>query len=168
MIELVDDFLPDDEFEALRDVVMGLGMHWYYTPNITTHNITDDRHFYMSHIFYNSNKYSDMFKFVTPLLNRVMPHGLIRIKANMYPNQGERVTHEAHFDYDFPHRAALFSINDCDGATVIGGEEFGSKANRIVFFDGSQLHSSTTCTDAPVRVNININYAEGEVGAQRG
>ena len=32
------------------------------------------------------------------------------------------------------------------------------KANRAVFFDPSQPHSSSPCTDRKRRVNINFNY----------
>ena len=33
-----------------------------------------------------------------------------------------------------------------------------SKENRILFFEGHKKHSSSTCTNAKARFNININY----------
>jgi|TARA_R110000787_G_C13328860_1_gene437177 hypothetical protein len=161
MANVIDNFLPDEEFRKLKAIVMGLGMPWYYSPSITTRNLSDDKNFYMSHIFYSKNKFSDMFSFITPLMDAVAPDNVIRIKANLYPNQGDKVVHDSHYDYDFSHKAAVFSINTNDGATIMpDGEHVESIANRIVFFDGSEMHSSTTCTNASVRVNINMNYTK--------
>ena len=67
MANVIDNFLPDEEFRKLKAIVMGLGMPWYYSPSITTRNLSDDKNFYMSHIFYSKNKFSDMFSFITPL-----------------------------------------------------------------------------------------------------
>ena len=33
-----------------------------------------------------------------------------------------------------------------------------SVSNRIIFFDGNEDHYSSTCTDQPVRMNINFNW----------
>ena len=156
---VIDNFLPDAAFSAIQDLVMGLGFPWYYTPTITTRDVTDGHRFYMSHIFYGDNFISSVARLITPLVNKVGPVDLIRVKANLYPNQGDLFQHEPHFDYDFPHQAAVFRINTNDGATVFAdGERVDSRANRIVFFDGSELHSSTTCTTEAARVNINLNY----------
>lgn len=87
MTKVVDNFLPDAVFEKLHHVMMGNYVPWYYNPNITNEK-TDDKHFYMSHKFYGNNFFSEMFKFVEPLLNAVAPKQLIRIKGNLYPNQG--------------------------------------------------------------------------------
>ena len=45
-----------------------------------------------------------------------------------------------------------------DGGTVIDGEKFDSVANRILFFDPSKPHHSTSTTDVKRRLNVNINY----------
>tara|TARA_R110000787_G_scaffold244265_1_gene350215 strand:- start:1249 stop:1740 length:492 start_codon:yes stop_codon:yes gene_type:complete len=161
MANVIDNFLPDAEFKKLQEIIMGNGMPWYYNPNITN-DAVDNQHFYMSHKFYGSGFTSEMFSEIVPLINAIEPDALIRVKANMYPNQGKLHQHESHFDYDFSHQAAVFGINDNDGGTIFSnGYAVESKANRIVMFDGSDLHSSTTCTNASVRVNININYTKG-------
>lgn len=83
----------------------------------------------------------------------------MRIKINMYPNTEILKEHGMHSDYTFPHKTGLFSINTCDGYTKLeDGTKIDSVANRMLLFDGSNPHSSSTTTDQPVRVNININY----------
>ena len=96
-----------------------------------------------------------------------MPHcgklldikALIRIKINMYPNTEILKEHGMHIDFPFSHKTALLSINTCDGYTKLeDGTKIDSVANRILLFDASTPHTSSTCTNQPVRVNININY----------
>ena len=38
------------------------------------------------------------------------------------------------------------------------GTECESVANRLLLFDATKPHHSTTCTDQKRRVNINVNY----------
>ena len=40
----------------------------------------------------------------------------------------------------------------------IGKEKIPSVKNRIIFFDPSIPHCSTSCSDSKTRMNININY----------
>ena len=41
---------------------------------------------------------------------------------------------------------------------IFDGTKIDSIANRALLFDPSKLHSSTSCTDDKVRLNMNINY----------
>ena len=110
--------------------------------------------------------------------------GILRIKLNMYLNgvvaakfpDIENISkneehartyisapsfreHGMHTDYDFPHKAAILSINNCDGYTKLeDGTKIDSVANRIVVFDGSKPHTSSNVNDQPVRININYNW----------
>ena len=77
----------------------------------------------------------------------------------MYPNTEKIHEHGMHTDDLFPHKAAILSINTCDGYTKLeDGTKIDSVANRVLLFDGSKLHTPSTCTNQPVRMNININY----------
>ena len=68
--------------------------------------------------------------------------------------------HASHIDYDASHLGAIYSINTCNGYTRIGDTKVESVANRIVFFDPSQRHASTGCTDQRRRLNINLNLIQ--------
>ena len=80
--------------------------------------------------------------------------------ANIYLNNSVGIgEHPQHIDYGFQHTAAVFSLNTCDGFTRLAdGTKIDSVANRIVFFDGSSQHNSTTCTNQKGRFNINFNF----------
>ena len=84
---------------------------------------------------------------------------LIRIKINAYPYTNIVKEHKDHIDSDFKHTGAVFSLNTCDGFTKFyDGTKVESIANRIVFFDASKFHHSTTTSNAKLRYNIYFNF----------
>ena len=84
---------------------------------------------------------------------------LIRIKINAYPYTNIVKEHKDHVDSDFKHTGAVFSLNTCDGFTKFSdGTKVESVANRIVFFDASKFHHSSTTSNAKLRYNINFNF----------
>ena len=84
---------------------------------------------------------------------------MIRIKINAYPYTNVVKEHKKHIDFDFFNIGAVFSLNTCDGYTKFADEtKVESVANRIVFFDASKKHQSTTTSNAKLRYNINFNF----------
>ena len=83
---------------------------------------------------------------------------LIRAKLNLFPYTEELKEYDQHVDYQFQHFGAVFYLNTCDGFARIGEDiKIDSIENRILFFDPSVPHNSTTTTNAPIRYNINFN-----------
>ena len=69
-----------------------------------------------------------------------------------------------HIDYRFKHSAAILSLNTCDGYTkLMDGTKIDSVANRMLLFDASEKHCSTTTTNVQARMNININYMQAQL-----
>ena len=94
-----------------------------------------------------------------PIINKIEPISLIRIKGNMYHRTETLQEHGQHIDYTFPHKGAIFSINTNNGYTKLhDGTIVDSVANRMLLFDSSLPHNSTSCTNEKTRVNINFNY----------
>ena len=96
-------------------------------------------------------------------LDRINKHhyikALIRIKVNFYPHSKELIEHAPHTDDTFSHMGAVFSLNTCNGFTRLSdGTIIDSVENRIVFFDASTSHNSTTTTTDIGRYNINFNF----------
>ena len=111
-------------------------------------------------MFYAQNTpVSELYVKLIPLLERLGADHLIRIKANLYPNTEILHEHPMHIDYNYLHSGAILSLNTCDGYTKLkDGTKINSIANRVLLFDASEEHCSTTTTDNFARVNININY----------
>ena len=156
--EIKDNFLEDEPFKFIEQQLMGSQFPWYYQPNVVSED--GDTDYYFSHQMYVSDKWqSDSEMIARPLLDAISPSSLIRVKANCYPRTEKILTHKAHIDQTWEHNACLLYINDNNGFTIMhDGTKIESKRNRLVLFNGSKDHCSTTCTDAHVRVNLGVNF----------
>ena len=169
--EVIDNFLPQQEFEIIRSTLMELDpihdfeqiIRWTYSPIVA--NMNDDvsenwKYFYMIHfVFFDSQFMSIFGKKLIPILRKLETKAIMRIKCNLYPNSEKVHEHEMHVDYPYSHKGAIFSVNTCNGYTKLeDGTKIDSVANRILLFDPSKPHGSTTTSDTTVRVNINFNY----------
>ena len=125
---VTDNFLPQADYDRIKKEIFGEFFPWYFHNTVAT----------------------KMDKNVK---------ALIRAKANLYSNQSKIIEHDIHTDYPFKHKGVLFSLNTCNGFTEFEDKtKIQSVENRAIFFDPSLPHHSSTCTDAPTRVNINFNY----------
>ena len=172
--KVIDNFLDEEYFNSLvilfTDGVLvdvkndgKIKLPWYFRNEITSnHNVAEDNLFYMIHMFYIQNTpASPFYDKLIPLLEKLEVKCLIRIKGNLFPNTETLHEHAMHIDYDFPHSGAILSMNTCDGYTKLkDGTKIDSVANRILLFDASRNHCSTTTTNVSARFNININYIQ--------
>ena len=173
--KVIDNFLDEKYFESLslffsnrelRDTSNETELlPWFFQHTIVGENEyygDNSKLFYMTHLFYDKNvPRSEYFHKLIPLLEKLNVRCLIRAKGNLYPNTEKIHEHSMHTDYPFSHSAAVLSLNTCDGYTKLGdGTKINSVANRILLFDASEEHCSTTTTNVPARFNININYIQ--------
>ena len=153
-----DNFLPKEEFNKIKRIMMSDNFPWFYKKSIATNSSLDG--IFFVHIFHDNNRInSNYFDLVKPILSLLNIKALIRAKANLYPGENILKEHEEHKDQEFNHCSMLFSLNTCNGYTKFyNGEKVNSIENRAVFFDGSIVHRSTNCSDEKIRMNINFNY----------
>ena len=169
--EVIDNFLDEEYFDSLVTLFIdeekdfNSRMAWYFFSNIAYDGLVEDKLFYMIHILYADHEpNSTHYKTIIPLLDKLDVQCLIRIKANLYPNTEILHEHPMHVDRDFSHSGAILSLNTCDGYTKLkDGTKIDSVANRILLFDPSEEHCSTTATNVPARFNININYIQEQI-----
>ena len=168
---IVDNFLSKEDFKKIVDIVSGPDINWHYSYSVADGSKEEDD-MYFIHMLYMGlaempkngvmpppPKNSDYYHFFGPLFAKLPNFKLLmRAKVNLYGRTPEIVHHPDHVDMKQEHMGALFSLNTCDGGTVIGDEKFDSVANRILFFDPTQPHHSTSTTDVKRRLNVNINY----------
>ena len=159
--EVIDNFLPKENFLIIKDTLLSNIFPWYYYPNISKEDtVSKGASFYMMHLLYSNEQASNFFHIIKNNLLKFMDiKALIRVKANFYPNQNIKRLNEPHQDYAFSHCGAVYSINTCNGGTLLqDGTKIDSVENRILFFDPSLDHDVEYCTDQKIRANININY----------
>ena len=83
----------------------------------------------------------------------------MRALVKFYPYTETVHEHSPHVDYPFSNYGAVFSLNTCDGFTRLSdGTKVESVENRMVFFDSSKPHNSSTTSNASGRFNINLNF----------
>ena len=171
--EVIDNFLPQKEFQEIQTPILDTcsspgklfslraNLAWVYNHTIVSEDETKNwKYFYMMHpIFSNEMILSSFYEKIKPVLQKLDAKALIRIKANLFPNSEKIHEHDEHIDYSFSHKAAILYINTCDGYTKLeDGTKIDSVANRVLLFDASKSHCSTTTSNATARFNININY----------
>jgi len=155
---IIDNFLDTKDFLKIQELLTSDDFPWYYQKSVTTQNDNDSL-FYFTHLIYDNNRpTSNFFEIVFPILSKMEIKSLIRIKANLYPNVGEVKENKNHTDYQFENSAAIYYINTNNGKTIIENEKIHSIENRLLLFNGNDLHRSTYCTDSKVRININFNF----------
>jgi len=161
--KVIDNFLPKENFNKIKEVVLGSNFNWFYKPDVNyPGKHSPDNLFYFIHMFYNKDvPNSPFFNLIVENLISYMDdvHSLIRVKANLYPNQGIKKENGKHVDDVFPHKGAIFYINTNNGRTILNNKiKIESVENRILYFDPQIPHDSENCTDQKVRININMNY----------
>jgi hypothetical protein len=138
---------------------------WHYIRGVagqqSSENLTNFRLYHMSHMVYDDSVgiLSQYHGFFTSCLRLLETRALLRIKCNLFPNTEKVYEHAMHTDFPFSHKTGLLYINTCDGYTTLeDGTKIDSVANRMLKFDAGTMHASSTTSNQPVRINVNISY----------
>jgi hypothetical protein len=177
-------------FNRVRDLITGGNMPWfvcitdYYGQEVNPYNHK------WQHIAYHKDLSQTH---VAPYLEMAAGDAIsrsgqnideiIRIRCSVTGITPENHVADPHVDTDFPHRTALFYLNDCDGDTIMYKEKYDPskrldqtqyfkqhvgtatldytitpQANQMAWFDGLTYHSSNSPTNSAKRYIINVNY----------
>lgn len=171
---VIDNFLDNHVFQQIKTEMYSDNFPWYYNPTKSRGNGQDDidhkANQQMFHIIYGMNnmlneQQSLSMPLIMPILQKLKPLTLLRIKANLQFGTEELYQSPFHLDsHEVPagvkFYTCVFYLNTNNGLTVFEDtdETVESKANRIVIFDGTRRHAGTTCTDEKTRMVINLNF----------
>ena len=157
--KIIDNFLPQDYFEYLQKMMLDHNFPWLYNAEVSNRGEVNDHLYFTHNLFDNYKPTSSIFEEFVPFFKQLEMNALIRARGLLYTNQGRQIAHEKHTDYNFPHKTVVFYMNTNNGYTEFeDGTKVESVENRIVFFDGSIPHNSSTCTDQKIRVVVSLNY----------
>jgi hypothetical protein len=154
MFEIYDNFLSEEEFLKIKNSILNSEFSWNLTPNVSNlqENLKITASYYFTHLF-------ESYEIFDVLLEKLNPEKIIRIKANLYPSTEQIEKHSNHIDYEYQNIGAIYYLNTNNGMTILEDTvEVKSIKNRLLIFDGSKLHCSTTCSDDKCRVNVNLNF----------
>jgi hypothetical protein len=164
-IEIFDNYLSEEEFNKIKSIFIdNEKFPWHYTPGIAYPNEVkkvDKFQFfnlmYRNDVGVKSEYYADLM----PLLNKINPKEILRVKANLGTRTTTHIEGGMHTDSKMKHTTAIFYLNTNNGFTVFeNGYKANSVENRLVVFDSTILHSGFSQTDTSIRVVLNLNYIE--------
>lgn len=167
MIEVIDNFLNDDDFiEVFKSIEKNSMFPWYLNHGVVSEG---DGHIQFTHGFYFNRERSAWFPIIEPILQKLKindyDNNLIRVKSNLQHRTHSPITHTMHVDNriedtDEKTMTAIYYLNTNNGYTLFeSGERIKSVANRLVMFPAKTMHSGTTNTDeSNYRIVLNINW----------
>ena len=179
--KIIDNVLSPEQFTDLTNFISGNAFPWYFNDTVAFESdevaeknqsgvITESQqtyNFYYTHMVFDSevsqelidNPNPELWQKILPILYVTDMREVLRCKINNYLKTPTIIHHQQHTDYDYKHKGALFYLNTNDGLTVLeDGTEIESVANRLLLFDASIPHHSTTTSNQDRRLNINFNY----------
>ena len=169
-LKIIDNFLTDNDFNLLVSNTVGRNdghqVQFRVVSNVENFGaIEENWSWYMINMLYSTDTPQNeicgkIYEMFVPKFKELANFKtMIRIKINAYPYTNVVKEHKEHIDFNYEHIGAVFSLNTCDGYTKFSdGSKVESVANRIVFFDASKKHHSTTTSNAKLRYNINFNF----------
>jgi hypothetical protein len=169
-VKVFDEFLPKQDFLSIKGLFLSNSFPWYLNKVIpleyegVVEPIKNTTQF--THVFYQDYAVnSPHFSVLSPLINKISPVALLRVKANLLP-KSDTIVEEHGYHTDFPdtvqNLTSVFYLNTNNGYTKFeDGTRIDSVENRLVVFNNSLKHTGSTCTDAETRCVLNINYIGG-------
>lgn len=162
-MEVIDNFLPEEQFDTLASTMMNANFPWYYANSVVSKDLLiceEQYNYQFGHSFYyNYGFKSEYSKLIFPILEKLNPIAILRIKGILLPRTETNVEHGFHQDNQNKSKAAIYYVNTNDGYTKFAdGGIINSVANRLVLFNSEDYHTGASCTDEKIRVAINFNY----------
>ena len=166
-MKLYKNFLKSNDYVLLSELLQDKFFPWYFY-NTSIDNGEYDNDFMFVHTVFEKEvgiNSPQFFNFI-PLMNNISAQigvkhtELLRIKANMYTNQGKKIIHEKHTDYPKinNYTTAVYNLTSCNGGTQFNENFIPSEANSLLVFDGNTPHSGVTQSDTDIRLLVNFDF----------
>lgn len=184
-MKIFDNVLPDDQFLALQNVVMGKDLPWFSGRTARLDDPLENPYLNgWSYFVYSGGEWrtqrEEIIRSVYDILRRVDSEFspvtyLLRVRLVLNTTAPEPYLNGAHVDFLDDHKTVLLYLNDADGDTVLYREKstgedvvpdnltvldtVSPRANRILCFDGRHFHTGTIPVKSHRRIVMNINYS---------
>ena len=171
-IEIVDDFLSDYQCDSIGDFLASKDMMWRFNKDLNDTGYVGNYYFYYYVVmqYFDPQKNYVEHEFLPafqPLLDKlgIDLSQIWRLKVNLYPGTQRRFHHQSHTDYEPGNglRTCLYFPHTTNAPVVFHlgrwrRRSIKCKRNRLLLFDGSNRHHSTSPTDSNYTTSINIDY----------
>jgi len=166
-IKIYKNFLNKKDFDIITENINSTIFPWNYRDGVNTFADGNNQ---LVHNFYKIRQtliLSPYFDILLPIINKINPFIIIRIKANLLLKTNKNIEHGFHTDYNSNENAkittGIYYVNTNNGYTLFEtGEKIISEANTYVEFNSNIKHTGSTQTDTSSRIVINFNYISGD------
>ena len=160
----VDDFLDSDSHLRIKESLEYKDF-WTYDPYIAGGMSDQIKDGQLTHDFFFEMYRSPHIEVLFPIIGRIKPMAIWRIKANLQLHGGEEA-YKSNWHYDFTGdgypvsdmMTAIYYVNGNNGYTEFTDCKVESVANRMVFFPSNTKHRGVNATNVKARYVINFNY----------
>ena len=154
--ELIDNFLPSEQFKEIQDIFMGMRIAWNCIDGVVMPG--DGEIQFVHGLYLDYAPMSPYWDCLDPVFKKLDAIAFVRSKANLNMKTPQPVKHSFHSDVD-DCITSIYYINTNNGYTEFeNGMKVESVENRMIIFDSNEKHRVVTSTDTAKRVLINFNY----------
>jgi hypothetical protein len=160
---VIKNVLKKENFLTIKNTLEGGNFPWYFSK-VLIEKINNN--FQFVHTFYNNfTVNSNFYDLIIPIIEVLKPLSLIKIKANLLPQEKNIVEHGMHVDhYHKKCKTAIYYVNTNNGYTkFLDKTKILSEENKLLIFNTEEEHTGTTCTNVSRRIVINFNYVPQEL-----
>jgi hypothetical protein len=164
-IKVIDNFLQKEDFVQLKSFFCSEYFPWYFNSSKSGISEDEDDHFQFIHNFYfnymGNTVQSNLLEYLFPLIKKINPISLIRVKANLTTKTIKNEVYGFHTDVNPKEfiKTGVFYLQNTNGGTIFDDDNvIECVENRFVYFPSGLLHSGISATDTKSRIVINFNY----------
>jgi len=155
-MKIIKNFLEKKDYKNIKETIFSDGFPWYFYEESVT-NIPVPQFVHM--MFWQQKLFSNNYSLLVPILNKLNPLALYKIKVNLNYKTETVIETGEHIDLDNKNfLSAVFFLNNCDGYCRIKDKKVYSEDNKIVIFNSNEKHTGTTTSNSSRRIVINIIY----------
>ena len=162
--KVTDNFLDTGTFNTLSNELLMPTFPWYPSSiDAEDHESNRLRNMQFVHYFYENNMAMDGCNILFPLVKKIDPLAVLRIKGNITLQHDTQLKHDLHVDITNTTNPSvmesIFYMNTNNGWTEFEDcVKIHSVANRLVTFPNYIKHTSVSCSDQTYRMVLNLNY----------
>ena len=125
-MKVTHNFIDQEDFKKLQGYMIGSFFPWYYNPMVVFDEDPKD-YFQFTHFFYNGDNLlkSDFFELLKPILDKIKPLTICRVKANLLTKTNKIIEHGFHTDF--------INWDGEDATELFGIGKYGSDSYRIFY-----------------------------------
>ena len=165
MIKVIDNYLPENKFKEIYDIIHNNNFNWVFTKNVNNNCKENDFQFLHKFVEFGNELYENALfvpkEIMRPYNKQI---GITRAKANLFVKTNEshnKLGYHKDIEDQNNFYTLILYLEDSNGYTEFEDTSIVlSKRNRALIFDANVNHQTVTQIDTLFRTNININFKE--------